>query len=161
MADVFDIKKRSEVMSRIRSTGNESTELALASAFRRARITGWRRHVVIKLKLKGRRGADSSATPNVLVVRPDFVFTRERVAVFVDGCFWHQCPLHSTVPKGNREFWEWKLARNVERDRLVNRELRKAGWRVVRVWEHDLAICSLRRSPGAKAFNTPTPAPNI
>jgi DNA mismatch endonuclease (patch repair protein) len=73
------------------------------------------------------------------VVHPDFVFKREKVAVFVDGCFWHRCPLHSKIPDNNRAFWEQKLSRNVERDRLVNRELQKAGWRVWRMWEHSLA----------------------
>ena len=136
MPDVFDPDKRSEVMSRIRGKGNKSTELALASAFRRAGIKGWRRHVEVKLKL-GPRVAMRVGKP-ILVVRPDFVFRREKVAVFVDGCFWHQCPLHSKVPENNREFWERKLARNVERDRLHDRELKKAGWKVRRYWEHQL-----------------------
>ena len=136
MADVFDTKKRSEVMSRIRGKGNKTTELALAAAFRRNRIKGWRRQVVVKLAL-GPRVANRESKSH-LVVRPDFVFRREKVAVFVDGCFWHCCPLHSKIPEINRAFWEQKLARNVERDRLVDRELRKAGWRVWRVWEHSL-----------------------
>jgi DNA mismatch endonuclease (patch repair protein) len=136
VADVFDTKKRSDVMSRIRGNGNRTTELALAAAFKRAGITGWRRHVAIKLPL-GPRVARREGKAN-LIVRPDFVFKRERLAVFVDGCFWHQCPLHSKIPKNNHEFWQQKLSRYVERDRLVNRELRKAGWRVWRVWEHSL-----------------------
>ena len=136
MADVFDTEKRSEVMSRIRGKGNKSTELALASAFRRAHITGWRRHVAIKLALGPRVAKRLGKTH--LIVKPDFVFKQERVAVFVDGCFWHQCPLHSSVPENNREFWERKLARNVERDRVHDREMKKAGWKVVRFWEHDL-----------------------
>jgi DNA mismatch endonuclease (patch repair protein) len=64
--------------------------------------------------------------------------TQEKVAVFVDGCFWHRCPLHCQMPANNREFWEQKLSRNVERDSLVDRELSKAGWCVWRVWEHSL-----------------------
>lgn len=140
MADVFDTKKRSEVMSRIRGKGNKSTELALAAIFRKAGIKGWRRHFVIKLRLKVKRGSSSETQPEVLVIKPDFVFRKERVALFVDGCFWHRCPLHSKLPENNREFWEQKLARNVERDRLSNRELEKAGWQVVRVWEHDLVL---------------------
>ena len=134
MRDVFDTKKRSEVMSRIRGKGNKSTEHALASLFRKAGLNGWRRHVAIKLKL-GPRVATRLGKAH-LIVRPDFVFTRERVAVFVDGCFWHRCPLHSKVPESNREFWEPKLSRNVERDRLQDRELRKAGWKPRRIWEH-------------------------
>ena len=142
MADVFDTKKRSEVMSRIRGKGNKSTELALAEVFRQIGIKGWRRQVVIKLRPKASLGPSSKNQAMVLVIKPDFVFRRERVAVFTDGCFWHRCPRHSNLPEGNREFWQQKLARNVERDRLANRELKKAGWRVVRVWEHELAIDS-------------------
>jgi DNA mismatch endonuclease (patch repair protein) len=71
-------------------------------------------------------------------VRPDFVFTRLRIAVFVDGCFWHCCPLHSTQPKNNADFWQKKLATNQARDRLVIRTLRAHGWKVLRIWEHDL-----------------------
>ena len=83
-------------------------------------LRGWRRGV----RLEG---------------KPDFVFRRERVALFVDGCFWHCCPKHGTMPVGNRAFWKAKLARNTERDRRVTRSLRKAGWKVLRIWEHELA----------------------
>lgn len=140
MADVFDTKKRSEVMSRIRGKGNKTTELALASAFRRAGIKGWRRHLVVKLTL-GPRVAKREGKAQ-LVVRPDFVLRRERIAVFVDGCFWHRCPLHCKMPENNRELWEQKLSRNVERDMFVDRELRKAGWLVWRFWEHAIAAKS-------------------
>jgi DNA mismatch endonuclease (patch repair protein) len=70
--------------------------------------------------------------------RPDFVFPADRLAVFVDGCFWHGCPKHYTRPANNRAFWERKLRANRARDRQVNRELKRLGWRVLRVWEHDL-----------------------
>lgn len=70
-------------------------------------------------------------------VRPDVVFTRWKVAVFVDGCFWHGCPDHQHVPKSNREYWVPKLAANVERDRRVDAALTEAGWIVLRIWEHD------------------------
>lgn len=70
-------------------------------------------------------------------VRPDIVFTRQRVAVFIDGCFWHCCPAHGTTPKANTEYWKPKLARNVARDRAVDEALGKAGWRVMRAWEHE------------------------
>lgn len=69
-------------------------------------------------------------------VRPDLVFTRRRVAVFVDGCFWHGCPDHQHVPKRNCEYWVPKLAANVERDRRVDAALVSDGWHVVRIWEH-------------------------
>lgn len=75
--------------------------------------------------------------------RVDVVFLRPRVAVFIDGCFWHRCPEHSTNPKANADFWAAKLAANVRRDRDTDLRLRDAGWLVVRVWEHD--------EPGAAA----------
>lgn len=120
MTDVFTREKRSEVMSRIKGRGNRDTELALATILRRNRICGWRRH----LPLTG---------------RPDFAFPVERVAVFVDGCFWHRCPRCNLTPKQNGDFWKEKLAGNVSRDRRVTRTLRSDGWRVVRIWEHQMA----------------------
>lgn len=70
--------------------------------------------------------------------RPDIVFARARVAVFVDGCFWHGCPKHYTAPAANAEFWRAKLERNVARDRRVDRELAGHGWLVLRLWEHEI-----------------------
>jgi DNA mismatch endonuclease, patch repair protein len=122
MSDVFTKMKRSEVMSRIRGRGNKATELALMKHFRRHHITGWRRNQ----KVFG---------------KPDFVFKQARLALFVDGCFWHGCPRHCNTPAGNRVFWKKKLASNKTRDRRVNRVLRKEGWRVLRIWEHDIAKC--------------------
>jgi DNA mismatch endonuclease, patch repair protein len=73
--------------------------------------------------------------------KADIVFTRQRVAVFVDGCFWHRCPEHGTMPASNAEWWETKLTRNAQRDAETNRLLADAGWTVVRFWEHeDLAV---------------------
>lgn len=69
--------------------------------------------------------------------RADLVFTRSRVVVYVDGCYWHSCPDHATVPKANREWWVAKLQANVERDRDTDARLAAAGWEVVRVWEHE------------------------
>ena len=69
--------------------------------------------------------------------RADIVFTRGRVVVYVDGCYWHSCPDHATVPKANREWWVAKLRANVERDRDTDARLAAAGWEVVRVWEHE------------------------
>ena len=119
MTDVFTKAKRSEVMSRIRGRGNKDTELALAGLLRRGKITGWRRHLPIPGK-------------------PDFTFLKQRIVVFMDGCFWHGCPKHSNMPASNRAFWKKKLTGNKMRDRRVNRALRKHGWRVIRIWEHDL-----------------------
>jgi DNA mismatch endonuclease (patch repair protein) len=72
-------------------------------------------------------------------VKVDFVFRQLQLALFVDGCFWHGCPKHETKPKNNRAFWQRKLSSNKARDRLVTRTLRRANWRVLRIWEHELA----------------------
>jgi DNA mismatch endonuclease (patch repair protein) len=77
--------------------------------------------------------------------RVDIVFTRARVAVFVDGCFWHRCPVHATVPKANREWWEAKLSMNVDRDRATDEALLQAGWTVIRIWEHERASAAADR----------------
>ena len=77
-------------------------------------------------------------------VHADLAFPRAKVAVFVDGCFWHQCPEHLTTPKANAEFWAAKL-QNVERDRRVDRALAEAGWTVIRCWEHEEPIDVLPR----------------
>ena len=71
--------------------------------------------------------------------RADLVFTRAKVAVFVDGCFWHGCPTHHTVAKSNADFWAQKVTRNRERDAETDRLLREAGWTVIRAWEHEPA----------------------
>ena len=106
-------------MSRVRSRGNRTTELALVKLFRERGITGWRRNQRVFGK-------------------PDFIFKKARLAIFVDGCFWHGCPRHATFPVTRRAFWLKKFAANRARDRRVNRELRRLGWRVVRIWEHQL-----------------------
>ena len=71
-----------------------------------------------------------------LTMRPDVVFTRAKVAVFVDGCFWHSCPVHGTTPRRNADYWLPKLSRNVQRDQAQVAALRAAGWTPVRIWEH-------------------------
>lgn len=70
-------------------------------------------------------------------VRPDVVFPKQRLAVFIDGCFWHGCPMHGTAPTTNADYWGPKIAENRERDRRHTAALEEGGWRVVRVWEHD------------------------
>ena len=90
-----------------------------------------------ELHRRGFRYRVDLPVPGVSRARPDIVFPRQKVAVFVDGCFWHSCPEHGTMPKKNREWWQAKLAANVERDRRHDEDLEAAGWTVVRVWEHE------------------------
>lgn len=113
-------------MSHIRGAGNRDTELRLIQIFKENDITGWRRNQPVFGK-------------------PDFVFPKLKLAVFVDGCFWHGCPKHATWPKHNAGFWRKKIAANRSRDRRVNRTLRDRGWRVVRIWEHELIRTNQRR----------------
>lgn len=118
-SDVFSKTKRSEVMSLIRSRGNKATELRLIEIFRGYGITGWRRN-------------------QALLGKPDFTFRSEWVAVFVDGCFWHGCPKCYKRPVSNQVFWDAKIAANRKRDRYVSCELRGLGWKVIRIWQHQL-----------------------
>ena len=119
MADDLTPEQRSYAMSRVRGRGNASTEGGVVRLLREHGLSGWRRHAP-------------------LAGRPDFAFRRQRVAVFVDGCYWHRCPRCFRMPASNVDYWEGKITRNVARDRRVRRELRQAGWRVIRVWEHSL-----------------------
>ena len=121
---------RSAIMARVRSRGNRSTEQAVARAFRALGVRSWRRHVAIRFSSTGDE------------VRPDFVFRDSRLAVFIDGCLWHRCRLHARIPSTNRTYWSAKLRRNVRRDRIVDQSLARAGWRVIRIWEH-----SVKRDP--------------
>ena len=140
MADLYLPEKRSEIMSRIRSARNKDTELRMITLFRESGLTGWRRNMTVFGK-------------------PDFVFPQQRLALFVDGCFWHRhtgCKFCYT-PKSRQEFWLPKFERNTARDRLVNRTLRQGGWKVVRIWECDLsprrasrALNRLRKALGLK-----------
>src|SRR5687768_2454787 len=111
---------RSRQMSLVKGKGNKSTEEKVLRLLRKRNIWGWRRHP----ELPG---------------RPDFAFMQEKLAVFLDGCFWHGCPNCSRrAPRTNASFWAGKLNENLERDRRVSRELRGRGWRVLRIWEHAL-----------------------
>ena len=123
MVDDMTIAQRSYTMSRIRSTGNEATEQRFIRLLRTSRIGGWRR----KVPLPG---------------RPDLVFPKERVVVFLDGCFWHGCPNCSLRSKSNVAYWRPKILGNAARDHRNTATLRKAGWKVVRIWEH-----SIRQAP--------------
>ena len=120
MADFLTKNARSKVMSAIRSSGNRETEIKFAKILRTNGITGWRRK-------------------QALLGKPDFVFIKERVAVFIDGCFWHGCRWHCRMPKSHGAYWIPKMARNRKRDAEVTRLLREQGWEVARIWEHSLS----------------------
>lgn len=111
---------RSENMRAIRSVGNRTTELRLKAILVQRAISGWKVH-----------------DEDILGI-PDFFFPKERVAVFVDGCFWHGCPKCGHIPKTNRAYWRAKIARNRARDSRLARQLRRQRFSVVRVWECDL-----------------------
>lgn len=110
---------RSRTMGAIRARGNKTTEKTLRMALVRAGQSGWILH---------------AALPG----RPDFLFSKKKVAVFVDGCFWHGCKKCGHVPKTRSEFWAAKLRRNRQRDMRVTRELEGLGLKVIRIWEHEL-----------------------
>lgn len=120
MVDVLSTEARSVLMARVRSHGNKSTELKLIEIFKANGIKGWRRK-------------------QNLVGKPDFVFRKARVCVFVDGCFWHGCGKCYRAPGSNQAYWSTKITKNRTRDRLVTRELKASGWQVIRIWEHHLA----------------------
>lgn len=126
MSDVFSSSKRSEIMSAVRSKGNKSTELSLASAFRKNSITGWRRNYDI-------------------FGRPDFVFLKYKIAIFVDGCFWHGHNCRNLKPKRHAAYWKAKRQKNRIRDRIVNMKLKQKGWKVIRLWECDVKNRSFKK----------------
>ena len=119
MADKHTKKQRSKNMAAVKSRGNKSTEVAVVKLFRKNHITGWRRHYDIPGK-------------------PDFVFRKQRVAVFLDGCFWHGCKEYDSRPSTNKKFWNKKIDNNIQRDKKINKTLRDKGWTVLRFWEHDI-----------------------
>lgn len=116
MADVFDKEKRSEIMRAVKSSKNKSTEEKLIAYFKENKITGWRRNY----KVYG---------------KPDFVLPDLRIAIFVDGCFWHGHNCRNTHPEQNKEYWQRKIARNMARDKEVTEHLERLGWNVIRIWE--------------------------
>lgn len=122
--------KRSRAMSSVRSTGNRTTEVCLRLALVRQEIRGWTMH------------------PKAIQGKPDFFFPQQRLAIFVDGCFWHGCPNCGHIPKTNSSFWQAKIRRNQERDANTSLSLETQGIQVLRFWEHelstDLAACTQR-----------------
>ena len=119
MSDFFSKEKRSEVMKAVKSKNTKTTELRLITIFKELHITGWRRTYPLKGK-------------------PDFVFPKKRIVVFVDGCFWHGHDCRNVTPKANHEFWDKKRNYNKLHDEDVNRVLIKKDWQVIRIWECEL-----------------------
>lgn len=119
MSDVFDKEKRSSIMQCVRSKGNKSTEIKLIQVFAENGITGWRRNYQVK-------------------GHPDFVFPKRKIAVFVDGCFWHGHDCRNTRPSDNQEYWQKKRERNIQHDLEVTELFEKRGWTVIRIWECEL-----------------------
>ena len=106
-------------MRQVKSSRNKSTEIKLIKYFKKNGIKGWRRNY----KIFG---------------KPDFVFITSKVAIFVDGCFWHGHNCRNTKPKDNKEYWDKKIDRNIQRDKQVTKHLERIGWTVIRIWECEL-----------------------
>ncbi|MDE3067388.1 MAG: DNA mismatch endonuclease Vsr [Verrucomicrobiota bacterium] len=117
--DTLTKQQRSKLMAKIRSSGNKSTELRFVELLRKWRLSGWRRNQ----RLAG---------------QPDFAFRQSKVAIFIDGCFWHGCKRHCRLPAANHSYWVKKIARNKSRDKAVSCALRQLGWRTLRIWQHEL-----------------------
>ncbi len=107
-------------MVAIKGKGNKTTEAEFLRQLRDHKISGWRRQ------------------PKKVYGSPDFLFRKARTVLFVDGCFWHGCKKHCIMPKSNRKYWNHKIARNKIRDRVVNAFYKAKGWKVLRIWEHDI-----------------------
>lgn len=119
MADIFNKEKRSIIMSSVHSKRNRTTELKLIEIFKKYGIVGWRRNY----KVKG---------------HPDFVFLDKKIAIFVDGCFWHGHDCRNTRPADNAEFWKKKREHNMSHDKEISCLFENRGWTVIRIWECEL-----------------------
>ena len=116
---MFKKEKRSEIMSAVHSKQNKTTELRLIEIFKEHKITGWRRNY----KVKG---------------HPDFVFLDKKIAIFVDGCFWHGHDCRNTHPSDNQDYWQKKRERNIRHDKEITALFELRGWTVIRIWECEL-----------------------
>ena len=126
MVDTFSKTERSRIMASVKSKNNKSTEIAFISILKDKGIAGWRRNYPLHGK-------------------PDFVFPRSKIAVFIDGCFWHKCPKHCRLPASNKDYWHGKIERNRVRDKKVSKNLKDKGWKVIRIWEHEIKAKDLNR----------------
>jgi len=113
MSDIFSKKKRSEIMAKIRSSNTKPELLA------KDLLNGFQHQP----KIYG---------------RPDFINKKRKIIIFIDGCFWHKCPIHFKAPKSNKKYWLPKIKRNVERAKEVEKEYKNLGWKILRIWEHEL-----------------------
>lgn len=131
-------------------------DAATSARLRRQRRTATRPEMALRRELH-RRGLRFRVNHHGLPGRPDLAFTRARVAVFVDGCFWHRCPSHGTMPRNNRDWWQAKLDRNVARDRATDAALTDLGWTVLHVWEHEALDSSADRVEAEWRRRVPLP----
>ena len=122
---------------------------SLRMSRQRTRDTAPERALRRLLHARGLRYRVDAVLPGLPRRRADILFPRQRVAVFVDGCFWHACPEHKTAPRSNADWWATKLARNVQRDRETDTHLAELRWKVVRIWEHEDPECAADRVEGA------------
>lgn len=119
MADIFTKQKRSDIMSKVHNKGNKTTEMRLIQIFRKHKIIGWSRNYNVK-------------------GHPDFVFRSKKLAIFVDGCFWHGHNCRNVNPVSNNEYWSKKREKNIKHDHEVTLYFLKRGWTVLRIWECEL-----------------------
>lgn len=124
--DTFSKAERSRIMASVKSRDTKSTELKFLSFLKEAHITGWRRNYP-------------------LTGKPDFVFPHFKIAVFIDGCFWHGCPRHCRMPASNINYWNKKIERNKIRDKKITKTLKMKGWAVIRIWEHEIKSGKINR----------------
>lgn len=131
---------RSRIMAAVRTRGSGTTEVRMAKVLRKHGFSGFRRH----WKVRG---------------TPDFVWPSLKVALFVDGCFWHGCPRCQRLSKSNLSFWRLKVRNNKARDRRVAAALRRRGWKVLRVWEcavrSEAAVQKIKRALESRGFRVP------
>jgi DNA mismatch endonuclease (patch repair protein) len=116
MADIFSKKKRSDIMSKIRSSKTKPE---------------------LKLK-KLMKKFGFAYQPKNIFGKPDFAVKKNKIAIFIDGCFWHGCKKHHRMPNQNRKYWSEKIKRNIQRDKIVSSHLKKSDWKVLRIWEHEI-----------------------
>ncbi len=119
MSDVYTTDKRTEIMRAVKSKNTKSTELKLITLFKELGIKGWRRTYP-------------------LIGKPDFVFPKKRIVVFVDGCFWHGHDCRNVTPSDNKAYWDAKRIYNQQRDKHITATLSNKNWTVIRIWECEL-----------------------